>query len=217
MSIRPILRHTLMVLTLAAGGAHATMRTWPGVAPCDGTLQGCIASSGGGDVVEVASDSVIDESLSFGVPLTLRAASGYAPQLALDRVISATAAIDGDYAIEGFTLQRGFVYISHTAGDASVRVRRMRVLAPMATGPAQISLYNNTTAAFAYDIGENDLAFAWDTYDGAIHAALQVLDTQAGSSSGRIHENRIDAAGAWSAGVLVSSNNRSHATRVDGN
>jgi hypothetical protein len=217
MSIRPILCRTLMALTLAAGSAHATTRTWPGAAPCDGTLQGCIASAGDGDIVEVASNAVIDESLSFGVPLTLRAASGYAPQLALDRVISATAAIDGDYAIEGFTLQRGFVYVTHTAGDASVRVRRVRVLAPMATGPAHISLYNNTTAPFAYDIGENDLAFAWDTYDGAIHAALQVLDTQAGNSSGRIHENRVDAAGPWAAGVLVVSNNRTHVTRIDGN
>jgi hypothetical protein len=216
MSIRPILG-TLMALTLAAGSAHATTRTWPGAAPCNGTLQGCIASAGDGDIVEIASDAVIDESLSFGVPLTLRAASGHAPQLALDRVISATAAIDGDYAIEGFTLQRGFINVAHTAGDASVRVRRMRVLAPMATGPAQISLYNNTTAPFAYDIGENDLAFAWDTYDGAIHAALQILDTQAGNSSGRIHENRIDAAGAWAAGVLVVSNNRAHTTRIDGN
>lgn len=217
MSIRPLLYRILMALALAAGSAHATTRTWPGAAPCDGTLQGCIASSGDGDIVEVASNSVIDESLSFGVPLTLRAAGGYGPQLALDRVISVNAAIDGDYAIEGFTLQRGFVSVTHTAGDASVRVRHVRVLAPMATGPAQISLYNSAAAPFAYDIGENDLAFTWDTYDGAIHAALQVLDTQAGSSSGRIHENRIDAAGAWSTGVLVSSNNRTHATRIDGN
>jgi hypothetical protein len=127
-----------MALALAAGSAHATTRTWPGAAPCDGTLQGCIASSGDGDIVEVASNSVIDESLSFGVPLTLRAAGGYGPQLALDRVISVNAAIDGDYAIEGFTLQRGFVSVTHTAGDASVRVRHVRVLAPMATGPAQI-------------------------------------------------------------------------------
>jgi len=207
-----------LVLLAAPCLASASVRTWPTTGPCaSGTLQACINGAVDGDIVEVASNAVINESLSFGVPLTLRAASGYAPRIAVDQVITATATIDGDYAIEGFTLQRGFVYVTHSAGNANVRVRRVRVLAPMATGPAQISLYNNTTSPLSYDIGENDLAFAWDTYDGAIHAALQVLDTQTGSSEGRIHENRIAAAGAWAAGVLVVSNNRTHTTRVDGN
>ena len=208
----------LFALALASASAFAATRTWPTAGPCaGGTLQDCINGATANDIVEVASDAVIDESPAFGVPLTLRAASGFAPQLALDRVITATAATDGEYAVEGFTLLRGFVYLSHTGGNASLRVRRVRVLAPLASGTAEIALYSNTTAPFAYDIGENDLAFAWDTYDGAIHAALQILDAQSGTSSGRIHDNRIDAAGGWSVGALLSSNNRTHTTRVDGN
>jgi hypothetical protein len=218
MSRKRISRFTLaMLAATTAGVAQSTTYSWPGAAPCDASLQGCIASAGDGDVIEVASNAVIDESLSFGVPLTLRAANGYTPRLAADRFIAATAAIDGDYAIEGFTLQRGLVQINHTAGDVGVRIRRVRVLAPVAVGAAEISLYNTTTAPLDYDIGENDLAYEWDTYDGAIHAALQILDTQSGTSSGRIHENRISASGAWAAGILVTSNNRTHTTRIDGN
>lgn len=206
------------VLFLLPAFAAASTRTWPTTAPCNGgTLQACIAGAASGDTVEVAIDATIDEDLGFGVPLTLRAANGYAPELAADRSISVTAAGDGDYAVEGLTLQRGFVYVTHSGGNVGVRIRRVRVLAPIAIGAAQISLYNSATTPLEYDIGENELAFAWGTYDGAIHAALQVLDTQSGSSSGRIHENRIDAAGLWASGILVLSANRTHVVRVDGN
>lgn len=208
----------LAILLVVPASAMAAIRTWPAAGPCaSGTLQDCINGAAANDIVEVASNAVIDESPYFGIPLTLRAASGFAPQFALDRVITATAATDGTYAIEGFTLLRGLVNLTHNGGNASLRVRRVRVLAPLASGSPEIALQNNSTAPLSYDIGENDLTYAWDTYDGGLHAAVQILDQQTGSSDGRIHENRIDAGGAWSIGLLISSNNRTHTTRIDGN
>jgi hypothetical protein len=203
--------------TLVAMPTFASALVWPGAAPCDATLQACINSASTGATVEVASNATIDETLSFGVPLTLRAASGFAPQLALDRAIIATANNDGTYAIEGFTLNRGFVSVTHNAGNASVRVRRIRVLATPAGGSAQISVNSSATTPLTYEFAENDLSFAWNTYDGAIHAAMQVLKTSAGTSDGRIYENRVDAGGSYSVGILVSNLDNAHTTRLYGN
>lgn len=194
----------------------ASALVWPGSAPCDSTLQACINSASPGDTVDVASNATIDESLGFGIPLTLRAASGYAPQLALDRIITPTANADGNYVVEGFTLQRGFVNVVHNGGDAHVVVRRVRVLAPLGGG-AEIGLYSPTSAPLSYEFSENDLSFTWSTYDGAIHAAMQVIDRGAGSGDGRIHDNRIDAGGSYSAGIVIDTADSAHTTRLYGN
>lgn len=211
-------RSAAVVLFLLPAFAAAATRTWPTTAPCNGgTLQACLDGAASGDIVEVATDATIDENLGFSVPLRLRAASGYLPRLAPDRSIAVNAGVDGTYAVEGFTLQRGSVNVAHYDGDVHVRIRRVRVLATPTSGSAQISLYSPAATPLDYDIGENQLSYAWDTYDGAIRAALQVLDSQSGSSTGRIHENRIDAGGQWSSGILVVSGDQTHVVRIDGN
>ncbi|HEU4665562.1 MAG TPA: hypothetical protein VFS55_16150, partial [Dokdonella sp.] len=67
--VRPIARPAAAPLTLAAllavAPAGAATRTWPGPAPCASTLQACIAGADAGDVVEVASDGPIAESLEI--------------------------------------------------------------------------------------------------------------------------------------------------------
>ncbi|MEO5560730.1 MAG: hypothetical protein ABIO49_12515, partial [Dokdonella sp.] len=207
----------LAVGVLLATPMLANAIVWPGASPCDGTLQACINSASAGSIVEVASNTAIDEDLSFGIPLTLRAASGYAPQLALDRGVYGSATIDGTYVIEGFTLQRGFVYFAHGGGAANVRVRRVRVLAPTSTGSAEISVVSSTSSPLTYELSENDVDFAWDTYDGALHAAIQVLRSGTGNTDGRIHDNRVNAGGAWSAGILITSQDNTHTARLYGN
>ncbi|MEO6690108.1 MAG: hypothetical protein ABIS07_13195 [Dokdonella sp.] len=207
----------LAVAVLLALPMLANAITWPGASPCDGTLQGCINSASAGATVEVASNATVDEDLSFGIPLTLRAASGYAPQLAVDRNIYASANSDGTYAIEGITLQRGTVYVAHGGGAANVRVRRVRVLEANAIGSPEITIGSTTSTALTYEIAENDVSLFWNTYDGGLHAAIQVLSSNTGTRDGRIHDNHVDAAGSWSAGILVSSADSTHTTRVYGN
>ncbi len=187
---------------------------WPGASPCNGTLQACINSASPGSTVEVASNAVIDENLSFGIPLTLRAASGYSPTLAVDRAILPSASTSGTYAVEGFTLQRGFVSVTHNAGNATIVVRRVRVLAPVTSGSAEISVYSNASSPLVYELSENDVDFAWDTYDGGIHAAIQVLRSGSGNTDGRIHDNRVNAGGGWSTGILVTSQDNVHTARL---
>jgi hypothetical protein len=58
---------------LLATGAGAA--TWPGAAPCNGTLQACIDGVASGSVVELV-NSVANEDLLIAKSLTLRAAAG---------------------------------------------------------------------------------------------------------------------------------------------
>ena len=196
--------------------ALAQALLWPGAAPCNATLQACINSASAGATVELASNTPIDESPNFAIPLTLRAASGYAPQLLAGRVITVSINSAGTYAVEGILVQRGFVSVTHNSGNATVRLRRIRILEAI-DGAAEISLYSPSNASLSYEIAENDLGFYWNTFDGGIRAAIQVLDNGTGNANGSIHDNRVNASGNESAGILVTTRDHAHVTRVFGN
>jgi hypothetical protein len=50
------------VALATSAAADAAIRTWPGPAPCNTTLQACIVGADAGDAVEVASNGTIVES-----------------------------------------------------------------------------------------------------------------------------------------------------------
>ncbi|MBK7012751.1 MAG: hypothetical protein IPH43_08845 [Xanthomonadales bacterium] len=189
---------------------------WPGAAPCNTTLQACINSASAGATVEIASNATIDESPSLTIPLTLQAASGYAPQLLAGRVITVSINSAGTYAVEGIVVQRGYISVTHNSGNATVRLRRNRVLEAIG-GATEISIYSPSNASLDYEIAENDVGFFWNTFDGAIRAAIQVIDNGTGNANGSIHDNRVEASGNESAGILVSTRDHVHVTRVFGN
>lgn len=209
--LRWILLSALLILPSIS---HALV--WPGSAPCNTTLQACINSASTGTTLEIASNTPIDESPNIGIPMTLKSASGYAPQLVAERVINVSMNADGIFAVEGILVPRGYINVTHNGGNATLRVRRMRVLEPI-SGTAEISLYSPSSASLSYEISENDLSYYWNTFDGAIRAAIQVLDSGTGSADGSIHDNRVNASGTESAGILVSVQDHSHFTRVFGN
>ena len=69
-----------LVLASLAPSAMAATRTWPGAAPCAGTLQACIDNSGDGDRIEIATNTPIAEDISiYDKNRTLTAAAGYHP------------------------------------------------------------------------------------------------------------------------------------------
>jgi hypothetical protein len=50
-----------LALAAACGPAHA--QVWPGVAPCNGTLQACVDGVAAGAVIEIASNTPITSGL----------------------------------------------------------------------------------------------------------------------------------------------------------
>ena len=68
--------------------ASAVTRTWPGAAPCNGTLQACVNAAANGDRIEIATAGPIDEFLTLANrSLSLVAAAGFHPALAAGRGI----------------------------------------------------------------------------------------------------------------------------------
>ncbi len=73
---------------LAASTAGAVSRTWPGNAPCAGTLQACIDASAAGDEVLIASAAEIDENITLNKSFALRAAPNQVARFAPGRSVT---------------------------------------------------------------------------------------------------------------------------------
>lgn len=215
-------RMLLFTALLIAADAQAFTRSWPSAAaPCNTTLQACVDGSAATDTILVGSNAVIAESVIVNKPFVLRAAAGYRPIIGAGFVISGTvnAAATWTWQVEGFELQQGFIALSIQGGTtANVVVRNNRVLSAI-SGASEISVFKSSAVATTvnYDLSQNQLNYYWDTFDGALRAALQVLDSGAGNSSGRIRENLITASGSQSIGILVNTQDRTHRTEVLGN
>ncbi len=212
----------LFAIVLDIGSAQAFTRTWPsGTAPCNTSLQACIEGSAAADTVLVASNDVIAASVFIHKPFVLRAAAGYRPVIGAGFVISGNVNAAGTWGwqVEGFELQQGYIALSIQGGTrANVVIRSNRVLSDL-SGISQISVHKDSTVGteLNYQIAQNQLDYYWDTFDGALRAALQILDGGSGSSSGRIRENRVFARGSQSIGILVNTYDRGHRTEVLGN
>lgn len=98
----------LTLATLAAAPPAVALVTYPGAAPCDGTLQACIDGVAAGETVEIATATPIMESLTIGKDLTLRSAPGVTGTLLADAP------------------GQGTVVLSDAAGTATVRLEGLR-------------------------------------------------------------------------------------------
>lgn len=78
--MRPGLAISLAFASVLPPAALAAQQVFPGPAPCDTTLQACIDGAAPGDVIALATDGPIAESLQIGKSLTLRASTGFAPR-----------------------------------------------------------------------------------------------------------------------------------------
>lgn len=104
--------------------------TWPS-ATCNGTLQACVDASGGGGVVEIATNTPINESLVFALEgLSLRPANGFQPRFAPGRGIAATLGHPDGVVLDvqrlGFT-DGGVSATCENGGSASVRLTGLTV------------------------------------------------------------------------------------------
>lgn len=71
----------LAAAALAASTPAPALVSYPGAAPCDGTLQACIEGVAAGETIEIVTATPILENLAIGKSLTLRSAAGVAGTL----------------------------------------------------------------------------------------------------------------------------------------
>jgi hypothetical protein len=117
--------------------AHGAILTYPGPAPCHTTLQSCIDSAAAGDVVEIATNSPIDESPELKTSLVLTAA-GFTPVLKGPNSILATSSgtTDNDFTIQGITIENGIILVAHgSTGALNVSIIGNIILEGFITNP----------------------------------------------------------------------------------
>ncbi len=177
----------LPIALAAAMPAAASVRSWPGLSPCNTTLQACISATTAGDIVEVASNGPITESVEiFHKSLTLRAATGFSPVFQNASSLNAITAIGGDTAatdtIEGMTVRGEFIIayqggsgafsvqiknnIIETVGlDSNFTAIKVSTLGPAPTGPVDLVISNNEIG-LGFLVGDDISAIGIDDLPG---------------------------------------------------
>lgn len=106
--VRDLAAFGLAAAALAASTPAAALVSYPGAAPCDGTLQACLDGVAAGETIEIATATPILESLTLGKSLTLRSAAG---------VLATLLTEDPG---------QGTVVLSDAAGAVTVRLEGLR-------------------------------------------------------------------------------------------
>ncbi len=167
-----------LLVLLATSPAMAVLRTWPGSAPCNGTLQACIDGAANGDFIDIATANPIDENLNlYERSLSLRAAPGFAPNLAPGRWISATT--------------------SSLIGDVTVRISGISL------HDAYVSVRYSGTGTGTYDLRDLEL----EQSGGGASTYIEV-EAAAGSVDATLYDNRIRGVPASLNHGLLRLNNR---------
>lgn len=152
--LRLMSMNLLLALLFGATNTPAAIRTWPGAPPCQNFLQDCINGVDPGDVVEIASDQVIDESLVIQDRLvSLRAAEGVHPTLAASRSLivdysPSTTGLTVPFELEysGLTLAGGRFEFT-TTQHGSVHIERMVLNQQGSTAAAYIANFGTDTGS----------------------------------------------------------------------
>ncbi|AKS41860.1 DUF7452 domain-containing protein [Wenzhouxiangella marina] len=174
-----------LVSSLVSEAAGVT-RTWPGAAPCNGTLQACIDASANDDTVLVASNGPIDETLTINKRLNLHRAPGFLPRFSEGRSIT-TGPSAWRLSIDGLRFTGGSI-LANPAGPAEIEFIN-NVFEAGAQGGGRIQILNNNVNHSLSLRIENNRLLDQRRTDG--FPVLRVLS--AGLTTGRIAFNHIEA------------------------
>lgn len=220
MGIRWINGLCLGLALIAAGATNAATRTWPGNAPCAGTLQACIDASAAGDEVLIATAAEIDENITLNKSFALRAAPNqvarFAPGRSVTGQVSSTVT---SWDIEGLRLRDGRIELVHSA-PSSLTVRLVNNAIEVTEGPTLGSpvglrvIKSNANGTASVDV-QNNRVDSGISNQPALSLSLNARAT------GRVAFNRITRSGVTNssgAGLLLRlSPGDPHVVNVYGN
>lgn len=202
-----------LVLLVLAAPAVADVLTWPGPSPCDTTLHACIVAASAGDVVEIATDDPIAESIEiFGKSLTLRASAGFTPVFespTLDSIEAFGADTDVTIVVEGMTVRDGMM-LAYQGGTGAFDVTfRDNVIEAQALDANRTALQLGTfgatpTGPVTFAFTDNEVRYGFLSGD-EIRAVG--IDDLPGATSGTIARNRVSAGGEFSTRPAIAVNN----------
>jgi hypothetical protein len=152
-----LFQRCFLAIVLLPTLASASTRTWPGAAPCAGTLQACVDGAINGDRIEIATATPIAEDISlYNRSLTLTAADGYAPVFGPSHWLSITSApIAGDLQVSVSRLAffDGYVFVNYNGtGTATYDLRELTLtrVGSDAANYIEVNANGGTTNATLY-------------------------------------------------------------------
>jgi len=215
----------LLALVAPAGApaiAGTTTWTWPGPSPCNTTLQACINHASSGEVVEIASNGPIAETIEIsGKSLNLRPASGFSPVFAgassNDAIdIFGGAALVG-IVIQGMTIRDGSI-TAYQGGSAPFyatiqgNVIEADGLDANRTAIAVRPFGSSPTGEMHFTVIDNTINLGF--LQGDDIAAIGVEDLS-GPTTGVIAGNAILGGGTWSTLGAIRLRNGGGSAEVD--
>jgi hypothetical protein len=174
----------------AAVPVSAQSFAWPGPAPCDTTLTACVNGVPAGFVVELVTSGPIDEDVTVGQSILLRAYPPFVPSFAPGRNLVASSSLPTplDVTFEGMVLTDGEVrYERSGPGNGSFTVRRMRLYNQTDGDHVRVRVNATNTGTLAFDIAENEIEVRTDL----VNANAIQIDADGPVASGKIRFNRI--------------------------
>lgn len=192
-------------LALLSSPGHALVRSWPGAAPCAGTLQACIDASAAGDTVQIVTDAPITQNLSLPRSLTLESGAGFSARMAAGFSIvgNSTDANPYNITIRRIALTNGRINIDHNqAGTTTIDIRQVSIVSTSPSNAAGIRVQAGNTGAANVRISNNRLQVA---SPGLFDAGLEV-DFAGNSGTALIDFNHLEAVGdgdGW--GILAQA------------
>ena len=223
-SARPVSFLAFLALLLAAT-AQADVRVWPGTPPCHHTLQNCLNGVDPGDIVEIASDGVIDESLLIEDRLiSLRAAEGFHPTLATGRNLI----VDISPSSTGFWVPYELVYAGlsfaggrfefSTTRTGHVLIERMDITQVGATAGLNVSTWAADTGSptqitvrgnrIRTALAANESLFAGLSSPALLTIEDNLIESQAGTPSPGVSRVGISVIGTTQNGNIEIRRNR---------
>lgn len=189
---------TLLLLVGLSLPTMASVRIWPGSAPCNGTLQACINAATSGDTVLIATNAAINENLTINKSLVVKAQTGYEPVFTAGSWIIGSSAIPGwSVEIGGLEMPNGYISLGRpeSATDAAFfNIHDIRIINAASIG---INLYGKP---FDFSVANNRVSGIQSSGGGLIKVAT------GGISHGTLAFNRVESPSPGNgSGILVEA------------
>lgn len=172
----------ILFVSWHASIANSAILTYPGPAPCNTTLQACINSAANGDIVEIATNSTISESITIDKSLTLKQATGYSPVLS-GYLLLGTAATPTNIEVAGLTIN-GTIRGAPGTGDLTLKI-----------------VNNTVNINSSYGVGIDISSGSFPPYGNVVATiegnTVNVTGGGHGSQCGGIHMGLIDDSGTF--------------------
>jgi hypothetical protein len=134
----------IAAVTAIATSNAAAIHTFPGVAPCDTTLQRCIDNAAAGDTLQLATNTLIDEFVAVDKSLVIEAAAGFSPLLSSARATANTT--DNDVTVRGITFTFA-LFAGLEAGGGKLTFRAINnVITASRRGAIEVSTLGGSAA-----------------------------------------------------------------------